>query len=303
MAEGSTSPSDAFTEEAAFAALTGACQQVGISADAAELIRIGSNAVYRLGDVIIRVAPSTDLLANAEKQIAVARWLDSIDYPAMRALDVPQPIEAAGRVVTFWHSVAAETKFAPIADVATLIRRLHSITSVPPSLVLPEIQPFGRPGTPLPEFPGLPAADAQFLQERIAWARDTFPTLPYVLPHGVIHGDANVGNVLLDEERRPVLVDLDSFAVGPREWDLIQTALFYDRLGWHTEAEYRTFVDVYGFDLMMWPGYEELADIREVAMTAWIGRKSATSGDAATEAAKRIEAIRSGRGWREWSPY
>lgn len=167
MADGSTSPSDAFTEQAARAALTRACQQVEISPEGAELIRIGSNAVFRLGDVIARVAPSTGLFANAEKQIAVARWLASIDYPAMRALDVPQPIEAAGRVVTFWHSVATETKFAPMADVATLIRRLHSITSIPPNLVLLEIQPFGPPGAPLPEFPGLPLADARFLQERI----------------------------------------------------------------------------------------------------------------------------------------
>lgn len=303
MADGSTSPSDAFTEQAALEALTGACQQVGISPEGAELIRIGSNAVFRLGEVIARVAPSADLLANAEKQITVARWLDSIDYPAMRALDVPQPVEAAGRVVTFWHSVAAETKFAPIADVATLIRRLHSITSVPPELVLPEIEPFGPPGSPLPEFPGLPVADAQFLQERISWARDTFRTLPYVLPRGVIHGDANVGNVLLDEERRPVLVDLDSFAVGPREWDLIQTALFYDRLGWHTEAEYRTFVDVYSFDLMTWSGYEDLADIREVAMTTWLSKKAGTSRDALREASKRIKVMKSGRDCRRWSPF
>ncbi|MGE3796011.1 MAG: phosphotransferase family protein [Dehalococcoidia bacterium] len=303
MPDGSTSPNDAFTEEAAFAALTGACQQVGISANGAELIRIGSNAVFRLGDVIARIAPSTALLANAEKQIAVARWLDSIDYPAMRALDVPQPVEAAGRVVTFWHSVAAETKFAPIADMATLIRQLHSITSVPPDLVLPEIQPFGPPDSQLPEFPGLPGADAQFLQERIIWARDAFPTLPYVLPYGVIHGDANVGNALLDDERRAVLVDLDSFAVGPREWDLIQTALFYDRLGWHTEAEYRTFVDVYGFDLMTWSGYKPLADMREVAMTSWLSRKSNTSDEAAREATKRIDALRSDGRRRDWSPY
>ena len=79
---------------------------------------------------------------------------------------------------------------------------------------------------------------------------------------GVIHGDANVGNVLLDERGQAVLIDLDSFSMGPREWDLIQTALFYDRLGWHTEEEYRTFVEVYGYDIMQWDGYETLADMR-----------------------------------------
>jgi len=53
----------------------------------------------------------------------------------------------------------------------------------------------------------------------------------------------------------PVLIDPDSFAAGPREWDLVQTALFYDRFGWHNAKEYRTFVDVYGFDIMDWSGY------------------------------------------------
>lgn len=112
-----------------------------------------------------------------------------------------------------------------------------------------------------------------------------------------------MGNVLLDDQRRPVLVDLDSFAVGPREWDLVQTALFYDRLGWHTEAEYRTFVDVYEFDLMTWSGYEELADIREVAMTAWLSRKVAVSDDATHEATSRINCIRRGGSRRGWPPY
>ena len=46
------------------------------------------------------------------------------------------------------------------------------------------------------------------------------------------------------EEVQGWVFDLDSFAVGPREWDLVQTALFYDRLGWHTREEYRTFVEV-----------------------------------------------------------
>lgn len=303
MAKPATSPRDMFTEDAARSALTAACQQVGYTDRPGELIRMGSNAVFRLGEIIARVAPATTSSANAVKQIAVARWLASIDYPAMRALDVAQPIKALGYIVTCWHSVASETRFAPLSDVAVLLRRLHSIASVPPELGLSQIEPFGPPGEPLPEFPGLHAADGQFLRDRIDWARQAFPTLPYVLPPGLIHGDANVGNVLLDEERHPVLADLDSFGLGPREWDLIQTALFYDRLGWHTEHEYQIFVECYGFDLLQWPGYQSLANIREVAMTAWLSSKAEMSRDAAREAAKRINAIRSNRSRLNWAPY
>lgn len=120
--ESSTSP---FTDEAA----RRACQLAGIDGRVVELIRMGSNAVYHVdGDVIARVAPSAQLFANAEKQIAVARWLESADYPATRALDIAQPVKAEGRVVTFWESVSRETVYAAIHDVAALIKRLHALT-------------------------------------------------------------------------------------------------------------------------------------------------------------------------------
>lgn len=298
--ESSTSP---FTDQSTRHALTRACQIVGIAARSVELIRMGSNAVYRVdGDVIARVAPSAKSIANAEKQIAVARWLQSVDYPATRALDLPQPVEADGRVVTFWESVSRENVYAPIRDVAALIKQLHALAP-PVEVELPELQPFGSAGDALPQFEGLPPTDAEFLSQRIGWAREAFPLLPFALPPGPIHGDANVGNVICDDRRQPVLIDLDSFATGAREWDLIQTALFADRLGWHSTAEYRTFVDVYGYDIRAWAGYADLADMREIAMTSWIARKSRGSREAAPEAIKRIDAIRTGASRRDWGAY
>jgi hypothetical protein len=296
-------PREAFTEDTARLSLTQACQKVGLTSQSAMLIRLGSNAVFRLDSATIaRVAPSASHLANAEKQIAVARWLESVGYPATRAIDIPQPVEAQDRVVTFWESVSLETVYAPIADVAALIKRLHAL--VPPAdLALPELVPFGRVGDPLPQFPGLPTADAEYLRSRIEWARKAFPLLPFELPPGVIHGDANVGNVLVDDNGCPVLIDLDSVSTGPREWDLVQTALFSDRLGWHTREEYRTFVDVYGYDLMEWTGYPRLADMREIAMITWLSRKATASAGAGREARKRITAIRSGGSRRDWGAY
>jgi hypothetical protein len=74
-------------------------------------------------------------------------------------------------------------------------------------------------------------------------------------------------------------------------------------LGWHTREEYRTFVEVYGYDLMAWGGYPELADMREIAMTTWLGGKAEESPAAAAEAAKRINAIRTGGSRRDWGAY
>lgn len=303
MAELATRPGEALTEENARRALTAACQRAGLPAVGAELIRIGSNAVFRVdGTTVARVAPSTGHQANAQKQIDVARWLARVDYPAVRALDVPQPLEADGRIVTFWESVAPDTRYAPIGDVARLIRTLHDLDA-PSGLNLPMLHPFGAPGDRLPELVAIPAEDSQLLHERIEWARTRFLDLPYVLPRGIVHGDANVGNVLVDPSGRAVLIDLDGFSVGPREWDLVQTALFADRLGWHTHQEYDEFVEVYGYDLTTWSGYEDLADMREVAMTTWLCRKAGDSAATAAEARKRVDAIRTGASRLDWGAY
>jgi hypothetical protein len=291
-----------FTEAAASVALTHACQRAGLDCGEPTLIRMGSNAVFRVDGLIARIAPSPGMRENVRKQIAVARWLESVGYPATRAAHIPQPIEADERIVTFWESVSHETVYAPIAEVAALIRRLHTLVA-PENLSLPPLQPFGAASDPLPCFSGLSPEDERYLRRRLEWARDSFPRLPFALPPGVIHGDANVGNVLVDDHGQAVLIDLDSFAVGPREWDLIQTALFFDRLGWHTGDEYREFAKVYGYDITEWAGYSALVDMREIAMTSWVSKKAANSRDAAVEAAKRIKAIRTGASRRDWGAY
>lgn len=285
------------------AVLRAAAQKVQIEDEPAELIRYGSNAVFRLPRrVIARVSRPGAQAGSVERQVAVARWLEELDYPATQVVDVEQPVVVVDRLVTFWKSVSDGETYAGLADVAALIRRLHELDA-PASIELPRLRPFGSLDAPLPSFPGLDENDAIFLRERYRWARETFDELPFALPRGVIHGDANVGNVLLDRDGRPVLIDLDSLAVGPREWDLIQTALFYDRLGWHTREEYEAFVEVYGYDLLQWEGYEQLADMREIAMTVWLSRQAAESQRSAAEAAKRIAAIRTGASRRDWSAY
>ncbi len=124
------------------------------------------------------------------------------------------------------------------------------------------------------------------MTSELARLQDEYARLDFVLPRGVIHGDANIGNVLHDERGKPVVIDLDSFATGPREWDLIQTALFYDRYGWHTREEYETFTRIYGYDIMQWPGYPVLADAREFIQVTWMIQKAGESEKTAAEARK-----------------
>jgi aminoglycoside phosphotransferase (APT) family kinase protein len=133
--------------------------------------------------------------------------------------------------------------------------------------------------------------------------QDSYARLGFALPQGVIHGDANIGNVLHDRDGNPVVIDLDGFAIGPREWDLALTAVYYDSFGWHTRDEYETFVRVYGFDIMQWPGYPTMRAVREFLMVTWVIQGATESPRVAAEAAKRIAALRTGVSRKDWQPY
>ncbi|MEW1862546.1 hypothetical protein AB0399_19590 [Streptomyces sp. NPDC088194] len=59
----------------------------------------------------------------------------------------------------------------------------------------------------------------------------------------------------------------------------------------------------YGFDLMNWPGYPVLADVRELMMTLWMGGKAAAESRAAEEFVRRVEAIRTNGSRRDWAVF
>ncbi|MEU3580750.1 phosphotransferase [Streptomyces globisporus] len=94
----------------------------------------------------------------------------------------------------------------------------------------------------------------------------------FALSTSHLHGNFNVGNVLRDEVGHPKVIDLDGFVTGPREWDLIQTAMCYDSFGWHTEAECVDFVAGYGSDVREWPGCAVLRSICELLMATWFSQ-------------------------------
>ncbi|MET9086688.1 aminoglycoside phosphotransferase family protein [Streptomyces sp. NPDC004237] len=294
-----------FTAEGLEPVLQEVCATAGLDSRGAELLRLGSNAVYRLASlpVIVRIARDPSVRAEMERAVGVARWLETQDFPAMRVpASTAQPLVIAGRVVTFWESVQEREEYATVGELADLLRRLHWFEE-PESLGLPYFDPLAKVAASLEGLDGISDEDRTFLDERAARLAKEYDRLDFVLPFGMIHGDASIGNILRHRDGHAVLIDLDGFALAPREWDLIQTAMFYDRYGWHTKAEYADFVHRYGFDLMNWPGYETLADLRELMMVAWLGHQVTTSDGAAAEFARRVRSLRTGEGRDEWGPF
>jgi aminoglycoside phosphotransferase len=280
-----------------------ACGIAGLNPDGARLLRIGSNAVYRLAAPVVARISRTGNSAQAERSVAVARWLESVDYPAVRATGVDQPVIIDRHAVTFWDAVSDDgDQYATVAEVAEVLVKLHALTA-PESLQLPRLDPFDNAAHRIEASDWVSPDDREFLEAKLADLRDKYAELKFALPEGVIHGDASIGNVLHDYQGEPVVIDLDGFAIGPREWDVVLTAIYYDSFGWHTRKEYETFVDIYGFDIMSWPGYPVLRDIREFLMVTWLLQKATESERMAAEVAKRISALRTGASRKDWQPY
>jgi aminoglycoside phosphotransferase (APT) family kinase protein len=218
-------------------------------------------------------------------------------------VNVDQPLVVDRHVVTFWGAVSDDgDQYATVREVADILIKLHALHA-PGSLHLPPLAPFENAARRIEVNDWLTPGDRAFLTSRLAELQDKYAELEFVLPRGVIHGDASIGNVLRDYQGNPVLIDLDGFAIGPREWDVLLTAIYYDSFGWHTREEYETFVQVYGFDIMAWCGYPVLREVREFLMVTWVIQKASESETTAAEARKRIAALRTGASRKHWQPY
>lgn len=277
-------------------ALDGVGTALGINTAQAELVTQGEIAVYDLRGLwmIARIAQTTDYLPDFTTEVEVARWLESAGFPAARlAGPADQPIVADGRVVTFWAQVAEHKYYGTVTELASLLRRLHDLDP-PSSLVLPELRPFQGARTRI-TMADVREDDRGFLLSRLDDLRDRYARLDFVLPPGPIHGNASVNSVLpLMSDGQLLLVDLDCFAVGPREWDLVLTAMYFERFGWHTDDEYLEFASGYGFDVMRWPGYTVLRNIRELMLLTWLALNPWNLPEIHAEVSGRIAGLRNG---------
>ena len=236
-----------------------ACAATGLSPDGARLLRLGSNAVYRLtAPVVVRITRrDADLSSLGGRLLSPAGSKVGGIRQSERSMWTSQSLS----------TVTPSPSGKPSPTTAGIRRDRGSCRGYSPApyafragqLHLPELRPFENAGSRIADSEWLSPSDRDYMTAELTRLKANTPGLISRLPRGVIHGDANIGNVLRDLDSNPVVIDLDGFAVGPREWDLIQTALYYDHYGWHTREEYETFIRVYGYDIMQWPGYPVLA--------------------------------------------
>lgn len=177
-----------------------------------------------------------------------------------------------------------------------MLRKFHAAGDCPCDL--PGFDPLGPAKARLTRATGVNAGDLEFLGERCSHLGQDLSQINYVLPRGPIHGDAHTANLLADHGQ-VVLLDFESAAIGPREWDLMPTAIAVDRFGL-PEDTYVAFAAAYGFDVRTWPGYLVLREVRELTMTTWLMQNIGENDATAKEFDLRVGCLRERdfvRGW------
>ncbi|WP_028648077.1 phosphotransferase enzyme family protein [Nocardiopsis sp. CNT312] len=262
-------------------------------------VRIAENAVYRLPGTIVRIARPGQADA-ARREVAVARWLADHRVPAVRPLDIDQPVLVDDQAVTFWAELPEHTH-GTVDDVAHLLRRLHALPA-PDHLDLGRLDPFVRLHTRIADATGhLPDEDLRWLSAHTRHLHQQWEHLPPGQPQSVVHGDAWTGNVARCADGTAVLLDLERCSIGPVEWDLVSTAIKASTVPWLDQDDYARFVQAYGgYDVTAWPGFILMRDIRELRMTLYCAQHAGADPKMQAQARLRIDCLRGRRGGRPW---
>lgn len=286
--------------EEAFTVLREVCEQLGIDHRDAELLRVRSNAVFKLrGEIVVRIATAPNALTRLPLVLAVARWLAEQGFPAVRPADEisEQPVVHDGRVVTFWHYVPASGR-PTTTELGGILRSLH-LLPMPPVALRRFADPLCEVRRAVDRSRELTGGQRAWLSDRIAELTERWTGLDIDDAPVLLHGDAWIDNLLRCADGHVVLCDWDGVAVGPREWDLVHTYHGQRRFGL-TAADVDAFADAYGSDLRSWPGYSTLMEVRDVYAVGIHIRNAAADPFSRRELPRRLDSLTRGEDNARW---
>jgi hypothetical protein len=254
------------------------------------LLRVGMNASFRSGDLVLRFGRPS---APPEGAIELTARLRAHGLAVPRSAGAPWH-GPDGLVATIWEWIEPIDRPVDWSEVGRQIRRLHDLD---PARVVPDGHPCPRPDrfawwdfdAMLAEVSDLLDPEARRGIERVcerhaAW-RSTLGE------HAVLcHGDVHPGNVLATADG-VVLLDWDLLCRAPRAWDVAALATLHERWGGDPTVM-REFTRGYSTDLMLDPRATAYAELRLVAATLLRLRAGRHDPVAAAEAERRL------RWWR-----
>lgn len=278
----------------------------GLDPRGGQLLKFTNNAVVRLpaAGAVIRIAGSATVRARIPGVLAAAEWFTAHDLPTVRLWpDLDQPLHAGPYLATVWVDVPADGPPPAPQHLARILRALHAITNPPPPQI-PVWAPTASIRTRLTEASDLDDDTRAFLtSETDAMDADLtrLAQLPPLIPPGVIHGDAHLGN-LIPTPAGPVICDFDSTRVGPREWDLTPAAVGALRFD-YTGNIHRDLASAYGADVTSWPGFPTLRRLRELQLVTSVLPTLAANPALRPQWEHRLATYRAHDDQARWTPY
>lgn len=283
-------------------ALTVACASAGLDGAGAQVLYDRANTVYRLArdPIVARLRyapPPSPWLDRLSVSVQVTAWLNKFGFPAVRPLDVEQPVTAHGYIVTFWHYLeATRPPWEDVGSLGRLLRQLHKLPA--PPLRLPPASPLGSLPEDTKRCAWLTDAQRSWLLGRYQDLQRQYANATWALGCGMIHGDANPEN-LIHTRDQVLLSDWDSVSYGPREQDVVPTSIRY-RFG-HPKTEWDQFCAAYGVDPRDLPGLGVLRQMRELRTLGPYIRSTGHS-QAQDEVTRRVADLMIGTQTKPWRP-
>lgn len=267
------------------------------------LLKLGMNAIFHAGDVVLRIShlngPGDSAYALAdvltEAGVVVAR-------PAHDRIVVVD--EESSMTVTAWQHVASRAGGVDWVAVGAMVGQVRAlgIDAVPVGYPVPlcTSYPWWRFDDVLADVAGEIDADAlagiqRAVDEHGGWLDAAGSVDRWVLCHGDVH-PANV----IAGRNGPVIIDWDLLCVGPPGWDHAPLQSMVERWGARSEW-YADFVRGYGEDLSRDAVTRSLTVLRLVAATLMRVKAARLDEVAGAEAARRLRYWRGDRDAPTWS--
>lgn len=249
------------------------------------LLRVGMNALFRSGSVVIRVG---------RPSVAAEVSLELADHLAEQAIPVATPADrrvfADGELAaTCWMAVGVVAEPVDWRAVGEIVRRVHALASdaLPRGYPLPSPTafPWWDFDRLLAEVDGELDEDARHgLHDAVDRNRDWSRIDPR---HVVVcHGDVHPGNVAMTADG-PVLFDWDLMCAAPPGWDHAMLLTLAERWGGPPDA-YPEFAAGYGESMAADTTTRRFAELRNVAATLMRVRAGRTDESARVEAERRL---------------
>ncbi|PMR62142.1 aminoglycoside phosphotransferase [Verrucosispora sp. ts21] len=290
-----------FVEARTRPVLAEVCRLLGYPDSNAILLRHHTNAVYAVGDVVVKIAPGDQDLEQVHAMVAVVDWLEAQDFPTVGLHPgLSQPVLAGGHVVTVWQRLdPAHDNPITVSELGTLLRDLHALPA--PPVPLPVLRPIHSIERSVARSEILNDKEQDLLMGRLETLATGWESMRFPRGASLIQSDPQIRNALRRFDGRPVLSDWDGAALGPREWDIATIAVHCRRFDPPGPGAFADFTAAYGWDATSWPQFEELCQLRELQMIATNARKSRPGTDAADEVHHRIAGlVDDGADLRRW---